>query len=97
MHACVYVCTCAQDATMFAGSVRLNLDPLSAHTDTELWRAIADVELTVAVQNAGGLAGQVAEEGRDWSQGQRQLLCIARALLRQAQVVMLDEVRTRTC
>jgi ABC-type multidrug transport system fused ATPase/permease subunit len=52
-----------QDATLFGGSIRLNLDPLQAHTDEEVWSALASVELTDAVTRAGGLTGQVADEG----------------------------------
>ena len=51
-----------QDATMFQGSVRLNLDPLDEHGDEELWQALASVELDGAVKAAGGLSGAVAEE-----------------------------------
>ena len=69
-----------QEATMFAGDVRLNLDPLGLSKDSELWHVLSEVELGEAVKAAGGLTASVSEDGANWSQGQRQLMCIARAL-----------------
>ncbi|EQC38124.1 hypothetical protein SDRG_04554 [Saprolegnia diclina VS20] len=77
-----------QDPVLFSGSIRFNLDPSRALSDDELWRVLKQVHLADAI---GSLDDEVAERGSNFSVGQRQLLCIARALLRQSKVVVLDE------
>jgi ATP-binding cassette subfamily C (CFTR/MRP) protein 1 len=81
-----------QDPILFAGSVRSNLDVLREHTDAALWAALALVGMRDAVEAmAGGLEARVAEGGTPFSQGQRQLLAVARALVRRRKIVILDE------
>ncbi|KYM76972.1 hypothetical protein ALC53_12582 [Atta colombica] len=81
-----------QEPFLFTGSLRQNLDPFDQYSDAILWQALQDVELKETISEmAAGLNTKVSDEGSNFSVGQKQLLCLARAIVKNNRIMILDE------
>ncbi|XP_032875191.1 ATP-binding cassette sub-family C member 9-like isoform X1 [Amblyraja radiata] len=81
-----------QDPILFSGTIRFNLDPYSIHSDKELWDALEVAQLKPLVSELPErLNALIADGTENFSQGQRQLFCIARAIVRKSKITLMDE------